>query len=30
MLYVVGIGPGNNKYITEVAKDIIDKSEIDR
>lgn len=28
MLYVVGIGPGNNKYITEVAKDIIDNSEI--
>lgn len=28
MLYIVGIGPGNNKYITEVAKDIIDNSEI--
>lgn len=28
MLYVVGIGPGNNKYITEVAKEIIDNSEI--
>ncbi|CAK7029637.1 MAG: Cobalt-precorrin-7 C(5)-methyltransferase [Peptostreptococcus russellii] len=28
MLYIVGIGPGNNKYITEVAKEIIDNSEI--
>lgn len=28
MLYIVGIGPGNSRYITEVAKDIIDNSEI--
>lgn len=28
MLYIVGIGPGNSKYITEVAKEIIDNSEI--
>lgn len=28
MLYIVGIGPGNSRYITEVAKEIIDNSEI--
>ncbi|MEG0250436.1 MAG: precorrin-6y C5,15-methyltransferase (decarboxylating) subunit CbiE [Peptostreptococcus sp.] len=28
MLYIVGIGPGNRKYMTEIAKDVIDRSEI--
>ena len=27
MIYVVGIGPGNPKYLTNIAEDIIFKSD---